>query len=186
MLVEKLTVRVGNQSTLAQCLDVLRKNNPGKFFVNKRLIGPDEASASVVWEVEMHVCDFKSGDIVMCVRGTANSKGKSYFTERKTYEVASSTILDNGAEWLDLKNDQGQDDGYSARSFTLPTRSREQFNQEILSTLAEYLNENPEMRFYQALSALGIITSENEFYTESEVTWSRVKNSPYVKSRELL
>jgi hypothetical protein len=176
---------VGNQSTLAQCLDVLRKNNPGKFLVNKRLIGPDVATDSVVWEVELHVCDFKPGDIVMCVRGTADSKDKSYFTEGKTYEVISSTILDSGAEWLNLKNDQGQDDGYSARFFVLPTPSREQFNQEILSALAEYLSENPEMRFYQALSALNIITSGNEFYTESEVTWSRVKNSPYVKSREL-
>ena len=57
---------------------------------------------------------------------------------------------------------------------------RLKYNMKILEALVEYIVQNPQIRFGQALSNLDITTGHrvditDEFYTESEVTWGRVE-----------
>lgn len=62
---------------------------------------------------------FKTGDKVKCIKGTKDEK-QVYFKEGSIYTVGWSEILPNlGTEWLNLKNEMGEDDGYAAENFEL-------------------------------------------------------------------
>ena len=54
---------------------------------------------------------------------------------------------------------------------------RDKYNKECLRELTEFLKDHPEMRFIQALWALGIVNSEDRFYEESEVTFNKIKEN---------
>lgn len=56
---------------------------------------------------------------------------------------------------------------------------RKKYNEKLLKRLEEYLSENPEIRFIQALWNLGIIDKANDvfvdrYYEEPKVTYKRV------------
>lgn len=54
---------------------------------------------------------------------------------------------------------------------------RGKYNKECLRELTEFLKNHPEMRFIQALWALGIVNNEDRFYEEPEVTLNKIKEN---------
>lgn len=71
----------------------------------------------------------------------------------------------------------------------LSTEDRKDYNLRIIKKIEEYIEKNPQMRFIQALWALGIITRdgdlniEDRFYEEPDETFKNViKELNYAKN----
>lgn len=62
--------------------------------------------------------------------------------------------------------------------------SRIEANREILLLLEEFLEANPDIRFAQALSALGINSAEDNFYQESLVTLSNLQQNKSLQEKK--
>lgn len=64
--------------------------------------------------------------------------------------------------------------------------SRLNDNIEVLNILVDYLKQNPDIRFFQALYNVGIMDSKNvdRFYEEPSETLSRMKKTEFVKNHE--
>ena len=62
--------------------------------------------------------------------------------------------------------------------------SRLNDNVEVLNILVDYLKQNPDIRFFQALYNVGIMDSKNvdRFYEEPSETLSRMKKTEFVKN----
>ena len=62
--------------------------------------------------------------------------------------------------------------------------SRLNDNVEVLNILVDYLKQNPDIRFFQALYNVGIMDSKNvdRFYEEPYETLSRMKKTEFVKN----
>lgn len=59
---------------------------------------------------------------------------------------------------------------------------RKKYNEKLLKKLEEYLSENPEIRFIQALWNLGIIDKANDvfvdrYYEEPIKTYKRIRKN---------
>lgn len=54
---------------------------------------------------------------------------------------------------------------------------REYSNALILHKLKTMLNNNPQIRFIQALWILGIVDDKDRFYEEPEITYKRIINN---------
>lgn len=54
---------------------------------------------------------------------------------------------------------------------------RKKYNELCLKVLSEYLKNNSDIRFIQALWALGIVDREDRFYEEPETTYSKINNN---------
>ena len=54
--------------------------------------------------------------------------------------------------------------------------NRLEYNLEILDLLRDFLKNNPEIRFIQALWILNIISKEDRFYEESKETLKNLRN----------
>ena len=72
----------------------------------------------------------------------------------------------------------------------LKVEDRQVYNLKIVKKLEEYIEKNPQMRFIQALWALGIITRdgnlniEDKFYEEPDETYKKVmKELNYAKNK---
>lgn len=57
--------------------------------------------------------------------------------------------------------------------------TRKESNEELLNILKLFIIEHPELRFIQALWALGIVSLEDRFYEESDKTLDKVKEVCY-------
>lgn len=55
------------------------------------------------------------------------------------------------------------------------TFKRINYNIEVLELIKDYLLANPDVRFCQALYALGIVDKQDRFYEESAKTLSRLR-----------
>lgn len=53
-------------------------------------------------------------------------------------------------------------------------QTREEYNKKILEAISEYLNKYPQLRFTQALYALGIEDGSDKFYEESQLTYMKL------------
>ena len=53
--------------------------------------------------------------------------------------------------------------------------SKEEVNMKIYELLGDFLLTYPELRFIQALWAIGIVDREDRFYEPSEVTLEKIK-----------
>ena len=53
---------------------------------------------------------------------------------------------------------------------------RRKYNNKLLKVLKEYIKENPDFRFIQALTVLSIVSNLDRYNEESEVTFHRVQN----------
>ena len=56
-------------------------------------------------------------------------------------------------------------------------QSRSRYNTLLIEKVSAYLNKHPELRFIQALWALGIIDGTDKFYEESIVTYNRINKN---------
>lgn len=54
--------------------------------------------------------------------------------------------------------------------------NRLEYNLKILDLLRDFLKNNPEIRFIQALWILNIISKEDRFYEESKETLKNLRN----------
>lgn len=56
-----------------------------------------------------------------------------------------------------------------------PEYTRYEYNLKILKRLSKFVDDNKDMRFTQALWAIGVIIDEKDhFYEESETTFERI------------
>ncbi len=53
-------------------------------------------------------------------------------------------------------------------------------NLEILNIIVDFIKENPNLRFIQALWALGIVDREDRFYEESKQTLKRINEKGFI------
>ena len=62
--------------------------------------------------------------------------------------------------------------------------SRLNDNVEVLNILVDYLKQNPDIRFFQALYNVGIMDSKNvdRFYEEPSETLKKKKKTEFVKN----
>lgn len=55
-------------------------------------------------------------------------------------------------------------------------KNRQEDNLEIHAIVGDYILEHPELRYIQALWALGIVDAEDRFYEEPPKTLERMKD----------
>ena len=56
-------------------------------------------------------------------------------------------------------------------------KERNKYNTECMNKLLKFLEENPDLRFIQALWALNIISNEDRFYEEPDVTLEKIQEA---------
>ena len=64
--------------------------------------------------------------------------------------------------------------------------SRLNDNIEVLNIIVDYMKQNPDIRFFQALYNLSIMDSKNidRFYEEPSETLTRMRKTDFVKNHE--